>query len=175
MVVLPDGAKFEMTWKTVKYINHGDFIVFQMIPMLNDGDIVLIPSSIEWEKMQNIFSLEERQEIIFLLERLKWKRDIRVVEVKSEGQPNQDIIAEEGTLEKTKGYIKLSNENLFDIDSSLNRQEVKDVYVALERRYAKGISGVVKIPKEILVQGSVMNKVTLPILERSKNVTIKIV
>lgn len=175
MIVLPDGAKFEMTWKTVKYVNHGDFIVFQIIPMLNDKDIVLLPDSSEWEKINNKFSFEERQEIIFLLERVNWKRDIKVVELQIEANLNKDIVAEGGTLEKTSGYIKLSNENLFDIDSSLNQQQVKDIYIALERRYAEAISGVVEIPKEILIQGSVMNEVTLPILERSNNVTLKIV
>lgn len=29
MVVLPDGAMIEMSWKQVKYINHDSFMIFQ--------------------------------------------------------------------------------------------------------------------------------------------------
>ena len=79
MVILPDGAKFKMNWKYITYVNHGNSIHFSIVPMYNGPDIVLFPNMENWEK-DGAFSLEEREEIIFLLEHLNWKRNLKIVE-----------------------------------------------------------------------------------------------
>ncbi len=62
MVVLPDGAMIEMSWKQVKYINHDSFMIFQIIPII---EAILIPNKERWRNIENAFSLIEREEIIF--------------------------------------------------------------------------------------------------------------
>lgn len=44
MIALPDGVKIEMTWKSVKYISGSNFVVFQIIPMFQESDIIIIPN-----------------------------------------------------------------------------------------------------------------------------------
>ena len=77
MVIMPDGAKFKMNWKYITYVNHGNSIHFSIVPMYNGPDIVLFPNMENWEK-DGAFSLEEREEIIFLLEHLNWKRNLKM-------------------------------------------------------------------------------------------------
>ena len=81
MIILPDGAKIEMTWKEVKYINHQDYIIFQVIPMYQEKDIIIIPNKEQWKSVQNIFTFCEREEILFLIEHIKWKRDIKLIDL----------------------------------------------------------------------------------------------
>lgn len=42
MIILPDGVKIEMQWKQCKYDNNKAYIVFQIIPMLKEKDIVIV-------------------------------------------------------------------------------------------------------------------------------------
>lgn len=42
MVQLPDGVILDMQWKQVLYFNHGEKMAFQIIPMCNKKDIILI-------------------------------------------------------------------------------------------------------------------------------------
>ncbi|MCI9299000.1 MAG: hypothetical protein HFI10_16395 [Lachnospiraceae bacterium] len=41
MITLPDGAKIEMQWKQVIYIKGDNYIIFEIIPMLAEKDIVV--------------------------------------------------------------------------------------------------------------------------------------
>ena len=43
MIILPDEAKIEMTWKEVRYTNHQHYLIFQIIPMLEQEDLILMP------------------------------------------------------------------------------------------------------------------------------------
>ncbi len=172
MIILPDGVKIDMRWKSVKYIKHGDFINFQIVPMYKNKDIVIIPNIKNWEKNKNIFSLEEREEIIFLLERLNWKRDIRVIELDIPLEVNCKEIVNRGSIECTEAYARLEQDNLFDNNSMLNKEQVKSLYLTVEKRFAENLKGEVKISKSLLVKGSVMREFVVPILEKNDNLKI---
>ena len=90
MVILPDGTAIVMSWKQVKYINHDKFIVFQIIPMNKGKDIIIFPCKEKWKDITNVFSLDERTEIIFLLEHIEWKRDISIIEMNIEPYLNKE-------------------------------------------------------------------------------------
>lgn len=175
MIVLPDGAVFEMSWKQVKYINHDKFLVFQIIPMFQDKDIIIIPNKERWRNIESVFSVDEREEIIFLLEHINWKRDISTIETNIEPHINREFDVLSGTLESTKGYDVLTKENLFDVESKLEKEQVKSVYCKLEEKFALSCKGKVFIPKETLIQGSVMNEICIPALKRNFNVKIEMV
>lgn len=70
-MILPDGAKFEMAWKHIRYINHDNFIVFQIVPMYIGKGIVMIPNMVNRKKISDIFPIEEREEIIFFIRKIK--------------------------------------------------------------------------------------------------------
>ena len=100
MVIMPDGAKFKMNWKYITYVNHGNSIHFSIVPMYNGPDIVLFPNMENWEK-DGAFSLEEREEIIFLLEHLNWKRNLKIVEANVPAQKSEKAFVQKGSLETT--------------------------------------------------------------------------
>ena len=113
MVIMPDGAKFKMNWKYITYVNHGNSIHFSIVPMYNGPDIVLFPNMENWEK-DGAFSLEEREEIIFLLEHLNWKRNLKIVEANVPAQKSEKAFVQKGSLETTNAYAALARKNLFD-------------------------------------------------------------
>jgi len=45
MVTMPDGAQFEMQWKQVKYMNGGHSVVFEIVPMFQGKDIIILPNT----------------------------------------------------------------------------------------------------------------------------------
>ena len=172
MINLPDGTKFEMQWKQVAYIRGNDYAIFEIIPMLDEKDIIIVPDSARWSDGQDVFSNDDRMEMIFLLERIAWKRDVKVVEMDISPHVNEKLEITSGMFEATEGYKKLAENNLFDPDSMLNKTQVKEIYCKLEKRFAEAIQGTVKIPKELLIKGSVMNEVSLPAIEGNKNAQI---
>lgn len=172
MITLPDGAKIEMQWKQVTYIKGDNYIIFEIIPMLAEKDIVVFPDLVNWTTKQDVFSVDERAEIIFLLERIAWKREIRIVEMDVSPHANKKIELSQGMLEMTRGYVMLTKDNLFDTDSKLNKEQVKAVYCKLERKFAESVRGMVRIPKALSIKGSVAAEITIPILERSDKVNL---
>lgn len=76
MVVLPDGDMIEMRWKSVSYIYGEKKILFTIVPMMNRPDYVMIPNTEQWIKY---LAIEKRNEIIVILEKVNWKRDIQIV------------------------------------------------------------------------------------------------
>lgn len=175
MIRLPDGAQIEMAWKHVKYIRNNDFIVFQVVPMLEGRDVIIVPNREKWKEIAGIFSYEEREEIIFLLERIAWKREVRVVELDIPAKINEEIRIVEGTLEATQGYKTLTGDYLFDVNGVMTKEQVKAIYLALERKYAENMEGTVRIPRELLIPHSVMKEYILPILEKKKDVCLEII
>lgn len=175
MIILPDGIKIEMQWKQVTYIRDNDYVVFEIIPMLTEKDIVIVPDLSNWLNKQKVFSGDERQEIIFLLERIAWKRDIRIAEMNISPCINKKIVINQGMLESTEGYIRLSKENLFDENSALNKSQVKTIYCKLEQMFAETAQGVVKVPKEMLMKGSIIKEISIPALEKNEKVHLSII
>lgn len=175
MVILPDGASFDMQWKQVQYIRNNNYIIFEIIPMVKGKDIVLFPNAEKWKSIQNVFSGDEREEILFLLERINWKRELKIAELNIDPVVNQSIFLKNGILEKTSGYQELSKENLFDVDSPLDKEQVKEVYCVLEKRFASELSGSIAISKDILIDGSVFKEITLPALKKNENVILEVV
>jgi virulence-associated protein VagC len=169
---MPDGAQFEMQWKQVKYMNGGHSAVFEIVPMYQGKDIIIFPTAQLWTEAQNVFSDQERLEIIFLLERIAWKRDIRVLEANVEPDVDINISPVSGSIESTPGYQEMAAKNLFDPQCSLSKSEVKEIYCILEKRFAEGASGMVTIPKNVILQGSVLEKVSIPALKANKNVVL---
>lgn len=149
--------------------------LFEIISMLTERDIIIIPDLSNWTNNQDIFSSDERTEIIFLLERIAWKRDIKIVEMDVHPCVNKKIRINDGMIELTDGYMKLAKENLFDTDSKLNKDQVKEIYCKLEKRFAESAQGIVKIPREILIKGSIVNEITIPALKNNEKVKISII
>lgn len=175
MVTMPDGAKFEMQWKQVKYINGGHSAVFEIVPMYRGKDIIIFPSAQLLTEAQNVFSDQERLEIIFLLERIAWKRDIRVVEANMEPDVDINNAPVSGSIESTPGYQEMTAKNLFDPQIPLSKSEVKEIYCILEKRFAESASGVVTIPKNMILQGSVLAEISIPVLKANKSVHLNLV
>lgn len=175
MIVLPDGIKIEMQWKQVTYMRGKDYVTFEIVPMLKEKDIIIVPNDTKWLTGQNIFSGDERAEIIFLLERIAWKRDIRIVEMDVYPCVNKKMEINQGMLESTEGYARLTEENLFDTNSKLNKEQVREIYCKLEKRFAESAQGTVKIPKDLLIRGSVIAELTIPIFERNNKVKVSII
>lgn len=174
MVTLPDGAQIDMQWKSVKYANKQHNIVFEIIPMMQESDVVLFPNKRCWKKIAKLFSNRERMEIIFLLEKIAWKRDIRVAEVDIMPEVDQETAVATGTLEATDGYQKISSQCPFDPQSSLTKEQAKELYCILEKRFAEGVSGIVEIPKSVVIRGSVLEGISIPTLKENKNVQLNL-
>ena len=175
MVTMPDGVQFEMQWKQVKYINDGHSVVFEIVPMYQGKDIIIFPNTQLWAEAQNVFSDQERLEIIFLLERIGWKRDVRVAEANVLPDIDSKTGPVNGSIESTPGYQEMAAKNLFDPQSPLRKSEVKDIYCILEKRFAEGASGVVTIPKNVILQGSVLAEVSIPALKKNRSVRLNLV
>ena len=175
MIVLPDGASFKMSWKQVRYTNHNNFIIFQIIPMFKSSDIVIVPSKQRWEKIQKVFSFEEREEILFLLEHIVWKRDIKILEMDIIAETDKETDFMSGMIEGTEGYKILERENLFDADSALDKEQVKLLYCKLEEKFAKSLTGVVCVPRNTIIDGSIMSEVTVPTLRENSRAEMVIV
>lgn len=173
MIILPDGTKIEMQWKQVTYIKDNDYVVFEIIPMLTEKDIIIIPDLTNWVNKQQVFSSDERQEIIFLLERTAWKRDIRIVEMDIEPYINKKIVINQGMIESTDGYAKLTKDNLFDPNSPLNKDQVKTIYCKLEERFAEAAQGIVKVPQKTLLEGSITKEISIPAFEKNDKVQLQ--
>lgn len=54
----------------------------------------------------------------------------------------------------------------------LNKEQVKSLYLTVEKRFAENLKGEVKISKSLLVKGSVMREFVVPILEKNDNLKI---
>ncbi len=175
MVTMPDGAQFEMQWKQVKYINGGHSVVFEIVPMFQGKDIIIFPSAQLWTEAQNVFSDQERLEIIFLLERIAWKRDIHVVEANVTPDIDSKSGPVSGSIESTPGYQEMAAKNLFDPQSSLSKSEVKEIYCILEKRFAEGASGTITIPKDVVLKGSVLEQISIPTLKENRNVNLQLI
>lgn len=85
---------------------------------------------------------------------------------------NEEFDIRTGMIEMTNGYITLTKENLFDIDSKLNKKQVKELYCKLEEKFAMMSEGVVEIPGEILIKGSVFKEICIPAFKRNKNIQL---
>lgn len=174
MVILPDGVKIEMKWKSVNFIHYERKISFEIIPMFNGADIVIIPTKKAWSDYEGIVSFDEREEMIFLIEQINWKRDISIVEadVKLMISKEEIEVPLSGTIEATEAGRKIEKDYLFDPDQSLTKEQVKQIYCRLETRFAEQASGNVIISKRDVLIGSVLEKISIPTLQKNKNVNL---
>lgn len=175
MVILSDKTKIEMRWKQCTYIRSYDFVVFEIVPMLTGKDIIIIPSLSNWLYKQDVFSEVEREKIISSLYETAWKRDLNIVELNVTPYVNRKLAIGQGMIESTEGYIRITQDNLFDSNSVLNKEQVKQIYCTLEERFALAAQGIVRVPKELLLEGSIMKEISLPARERNCNVQISII
>ena len=171
MVILPDGDQIDMRWKSVNYIFGQKKIVFSIVPMMNKADYVLVPNAEQWTKH---LAIEKRNEIIVILQHVDWKRDINIVEFDIPPyitDKNEDLITP-GSLESTEAGRKLEQDFLFDPTSPLNKEQVKEMFCILEKRFAENTIGDVKILKGSIIAGSVMSVISIPALERNTKVNL---
>lgn len=167
MFVLPDGAAFVMQWKQVVYKNHGENISFQIIPMMKGPDLVIFPNVNRWKSVEHIFSMDERNEIIFYLEGLKWKRKLKVIESEADPILRDGLPVTTGMLEMTKGYLEIAAMDLFDPQVDLTEAQVKEIYLKVERKYANAVVGNITVPQSIVIPGSVLEQVVIPELQKN--------
>lgn len=171
MVILPDGDMIEMRWKSVSYIFGEKKIVFSIIPMMNSADYIMVSNAEQWTKY---LSIEKRNEIIVILEKVNWKRDINIVELDIPPyitNKKEDIITP-GSLESTEAGRKMEQDFLFDPASPLSKDQVKEIYCTLEKRFAENAVGDVKIPKASIIAGSVLDAISIPALEKNAKVNL---
>ena len=64
---------------------------------------------------------------------------------------------------------------LFHFDSKLDTEQVKDVYLALEKRFAENVRGTVTISQYDLFENSVMKEFIMPILQKNKDAAVHII
>ncbi|RUT37714.1 hypothetical protein EJP82_27805 [Paenibacillus anaericanus] len=176
MIKLPDGMQIDMRWKTVSFTKGNNKLVLDIEPMMNCEDIVYFPSENEWRKIKCIFSNEERLEIIFLLERINWKRNIKIFisEISPRLLSKDDLIITEGTLESTIGGREIEEKQLFDPDSPLNSEQVHELYCKLEKKFANQVNGEVIISRNKVIPGSVFEEVSMKTLMSSSKVEVKL-
>lgn len=175
MVIMPDGVQLDMEWKKAVYKNGRHSIAFEIVPMFDDSDILVFPDKQGWSVISEKFNEQERKEIAFLLERLDWKRDLRLIEVNITPIIDSDIKIREGSLESTEGYQKLKADNLFDPQSPLNKSEVRNLYQLLEKRFAEAVTGTVTIPKDSILEDSVLAQITIPTLKANEKVDLNFI
>ncbi len=171
MVTLPDGDMIEMRWKSVSYIYGEKKIVFSIVPMMNKADYIIVPNAEQWTKYG---SIEKRNEIIVILQKVNWKRDISIVEFDIPPyitDKNDDLITP-GSLESTEAGRKLEQDFLFDPASPLNKDQVKEIYCTLEKRFAENTIGDVKLLKGSIIEGSIMAEISIPTLEKNSKVNL---
>lgn len=177
MIKMPDGMQIDMRWKTVSFIKGNKKLVLDIEPMMNCEDIVYFPSENEWREIRYIFSNEERLEIIFLLERINWKRNIKlfISEITPRILSKDDLIISEGTLESTIGGREIEEKQLFDPDSPLNSDQVHELYCKLEKRFANQVIGEVIISRNKVIAGSVFEEVSMKILMSNSKAKVKLI
>lgn len=71
-------------------------------------------------------------------------------------------------------YMNGGHSVVFDPQSPLSKSEVKEIYSILDKRFAEGASGVVTIPKSVILQGSVLAEVSIPALKQNKSVVLSL-
>lgn len=177
MITLPDGIKIDMRWKSVAYIKNDLKLCFSIEPMMNCEAIVYFPSEQGWKIIESKFSEEERLEIIFLLERIAWKRKIKIIIMDIMPKilsPKYDIVLT-GSMESTQAGRKIEEENLFDPGSPLTMEQVYELYISLEKKFAKNVEGTVTINAKSLLENSVFSMITLPLLEQNFNAQLNYV
>lgn len=172
MLQLPDGNILDMRWKTVSYVMDNKRIVFAIEPMIDGPDVVCIPTK---EKCIGKLDISIRNEFIFLLQTADWRRDLKLIEMNISPQivdiNKKNIV--EGSIESTEGGKKLESLYLFNPNSPLSKEQVRELYIKLETRFADNVSGQVKILKDGVLKGSVMDKITIPTLEKNKKAKIE--
>lgn len=177
VIELPDKIKLDMKWKSISYIKGDMQIIFEIIPMYEESDIVIIPNRERWKVINDTFNYEEREEIIFLIERIDWKRTVNIVEMDVAPKlisVNQSYIRK-GSLESTEAGKKLEEANLFDPGQAMTKDQVKQLYYKLESRFAENASGNVEIIKEYIVKDSILDKIIIPILKSNSRVNLRLI
>lgn len=175
MVTMPDGVQFDMQWKSVTYDNKKHSITFEIIPMVEGKDLLFVPDAQCWKKITSAFSDQERLEIIFLLERINWKRNLHIVEIKYDPEIDTGVKIIPGSIESTQACKYLAKQNLFDPQSPITTEQVKKLYCGIEKRFAEAASGKVTIPKSILLSGSVIAEISVPTLQANKKVELHLI
>jgi hypothetical protein len=171
MIVMPDGAKLDMRWKSISYIVGDQKLVFPIVPMYDSPDVVCIPNK---DRFSNANELERRDELIFLIQTTAWKRELKFLEINQNPiiMEKEDSLTDKGSLEMTNAGQSLENEYLFDPQSPLTKEQVKELYLDLEKRFAEAALGDIEIIKNGYLQGSVMERITIPVLQNNMNVNI---
>lgn len=174
MVEMPDGVKIEMKWKSIYYIKDDEKLVFDIEPMMNNSCIIYFPDEKNWISLVEKFSLNERLEIIFLLERIKWKRIVNIIvaDIPVKMFSSNQNIEEKGSMENTEAGRKIESSSLFDPNSKLTAAQVQSVYLKLEEQYCVSLKGTVTLKDRYEIKGSVFDEFILPLLKKNKQIQI---
>lgn len=168
---MPDGTKLDMRWKSIGYTVGDQKLVFPIVPMYDSPDVVCVPKK---DKFSNAIEQGWRDELIVLIQTIAWKRELKFLEVNQNPiiMREEDSLNDKGSLEMTEAGQKLENAYLFEPQSPLTKAQVKELYLDLEKKFAETVSGDVEIIKNGYLRGSVMEKITIPILENNMKVNI---
>lgn len=174
MIKLPDNSEIQMAWDFASYRRDDKQLVLTVIPMVEGPDLILVP---ERTKITDPVVLETLDEFLVLLNAIPWKREIGFLTM--DITPNilnrdQDPVAP-GSFSDTVGAREINADALFDPESPLTNDQVKEIYITLETRYAQGLSGEVTLVENGWAPGSVFEQVILPTLQQNPNIQLKFV
>ncbi|MFD0898264.1 hypothetical protein [Loigolactobacillus binensis] len=93
-------------------------------------DIIYFPTETNWKQTSNAPANSVREEVIFLLERIDWTRDLKIVEldiplvILDKGS----LFFEQGSFEQTQGGIQVSADGLFEPEVHLQMNKFEKYY-----------------------------------------------
>ena len=163
MNISENKAEVKMGWKYISYIDDGEKYIFPIEPMYEDADIAYLPSN-----------KEEIKKVIDTIQAIKWNRKLVYKDANYEIKRVKDTVLEfeNGSLESTHAGQEFLALNMFDPDFDLEPEKVHEIWCELEKRFAECVEGKVTIMANSIIEGSVFEKVTIPILMQNKEVTL---
>lgn len=168
MVTLSDNSVLEMQWKQVVYEKGNICLTYEIIPMLNEPDVLVFTDSVTWQTLHGgVLSEQDRQDILNKITSVKWKRDLVVKEVATGHKIGEGLALTEGMIEMTPGYKQLCGMGLFDPEQQLTNDQVKQIYIKAETKYCEAIRGVVTIPQGARIKGSIVEEICVPAIKNN--------
>ena len=173
MVTLFDNSVIDMQWKQVVYKKDNILLTYQIIPMLNEPDVLLFTNSATWSVLHvGVLTEQDRQDILNKITSINWKRDLTVKETVTNLANGKGLLLTEGMIELTPGYKQLCDMGLFDPDQQLTNDQVKQVYIKAETKYCDAIKGKVTIPAGARIKGSIVEEICIPAIKKNPNAII---
>mgnify|MGYP000055251571 CR=1 FL=1 len=170
--------QIEMGWKYISFSREKEKLVFLVEPMMNKEDIAYIPGDNAWKESAPYWAKDKKEEILSIMKSVPWNRRMQWIEDEDTlitAIPKEKSPLLKGTLETTEAGQEFLKLNLFDPGSEISFEQVHELWRVLEKRFAEQVRGEVTIYASTIVEGSVFEGVSLPVLMENKNAVLTIV